>query len=72
MLAACQINSADHCLRCVMAYKCPHAAETPCSFGGELSLTGTSGVRLDGEEAELVNDCIMSASAVKVRLPALL
>lgn len=55
-----------------MAYECPPAAETPCRTGGERSLTGTSGVRLDGEEAELADDGIMSASAVKVGLPALL
>lgn len=55
-----------------MAYGCPHAAETPCSSGPERSLTGTSGVRLDGEEADLADDCITSASVIKGGLPALL
>lgn len=56
----------------MMAYERPRAAEAPCSSGGEWSLAGTSGVGLDRGEAELVDDCITSASAIKVGLPAVL
>lgn len=50
----------------MMAYECAGPAETPCSSGGEQSLAGVPGVRLDREAADLAGDCIMSASAVKV------
>jgi len=55
-----------------MAGERPQAAEAPCSSGGERFFTGTSGVRLEGEQADLADDHTTSASATKVGLAALL
>lgn len=55
-----------------MVYKCPHAAETPCSSGAERSCAGTAGVSLDGEAPEPADDCVMSAAAIEGGLTVLL
>lgn len=70
MLAACQINSAES----LASARDGLQVSSRCwdTFSLWMSLTGTSGVRLGGEEADLADACIMSATAVKAGLPALL